>query len=185
MFEEAQIKPVEHMEKVKKPRKKRAPMTEAQKEVLRERLKKAREAKKAKKEGKAPAPKVVKVETPKVEIQIEDKPPIKTFKAKRVKPTHDDNEMETMKKELLRLQTRNKQNEKELMKASLEKEKLKKQGLDYIAAFEAKQLKKMPTIKEDEIDKPAVSITPVPPKQVKPKRYSTYKKSIWTKYVDQ
>ena len=71
------------------------------------------------------------------------------------------------------------------MKASLEKEKLKKQGLDYIAAFEAKQLKKMPTIKEDEIDKPAVSITPVPPKQVKPKRYSTYKKSIWTKYVDQ
>ena len=101
MFEEAQIKPVEHVEKVKKPRKKRAPMTEAQKEVLRERLKKAREAKKAKKEGKVVAPKVVKAETPKVEIQIEDKPPIKTFKAKRVKPTHDDNEMETIKKNCL------------------------------------------------------------------------------------
>ena len=184
MFEEAQIKPVEHVEKVKKPRKKRAPMTEAQKEVLRERLKKAREAKKAKKEGKPSAPKVVKAETPKVEILIEDKTPIKTFKAKKVKPTPDNNEMEEMKKELLRLQTRNKQHEKELMKASLEKEKLKKQGLDYIAAFEAKQLKKMPTIKEDEVDKPAVAIKPVIPKDIKPKRYSTYKKSIWSKWAE-
>lgn len=184
MFEEAQIKPVEHVEKVKKPRKKRAPMTEAQKDVLRERLKKARDAKKAKKEGKAPAPKVVKAETPKVEIQIEEKTPIKTSKAPKVKPSPVNNELEEMKKELLRLQTRNKQNEKELVKAALEKEKLKKQGLDYIAAYNSKQSKKLPTIVEDKVDETTTTVKPETPKEVKPKRYSTYKKSIWSKWAE-
>jgi len=200
MFEQ-EIPVVQHVEKVKKPRKKRAPMSEAQKEVLRERLKKAREAKKAKKAGAAPAvaaekkpkkPKADKmiqvletptlIPTPKMEIKVSEKTPIPTFKAKQVKPSGSNSEIDQMREELKRLRTRNLQHEKELMKASLEKEKLKKIGLDYIASFNKKEeAKKLPTIKEDKIPDAVVAEKP---KIITPKRYSTYKKSIWSKYAD-
>ena len=185
MFVTDEIKPVDHVEKVKKPRKKRAPMTEAQKEVLRERLKKAREAKKAKKEGKpAPAKADSKVEKPKkekVEMKIEEKVPIPTFKAEMVKPVPIKDEMAEMRAQLKQMQTRNKQQEKELLKAALEKEKLKKTGLDFLAKAKAAKQKPLQTIKEDVAEsKPAVTIEQLAA-PVK-KRYSTYKKSIWTKF---
>jgi len=182
MFEEANIKPVEHVEKPKKERKKRKPMTEEQKQVLRDRLKKAREAKKLKKEGKVvppPAPKVeLKVE-PKVEPKVE-KP--KKVKVEAVERNVHNEEMDAMRKELNLLRTRNKQHEKELVRASLEKEKLKKQGLDILASYKAKKVDKMPTIVEEKVEKPQVPVTAVAPKEVKPKRYSTYKKSIWAQF---
>ncbi len=179
MFEEANIPKVEHVEKPKKERKKRKPMTEEQKQVLRDRLKKAREAKKLKKEGKVVAPKVeLKVE-PKVEPKVE-KP--KKVKAPAVERNVHNEEMDAMRKELNLLRTRNKQHEKELVRASLEKEKLKKQGLDILASYKAKKVDKMPTIVEEKVEKPQVPVTPVAPKEVKPKRYSTYKKSIWAQF---
>lgn len=182
MFEEANIPKVEHVEKPKKERKKRKPMTEEQKQVLRDRLKKAREAKKLKKEGKVvppPAPKVeLKVE-PKVEPKVE-KP--KKVKAPAVERNVHNEEMDAMRKELNLLRTRNKQHEKELVRASLEKEKLKKQGLDILASYKAKKVDKMPTIVEEKVEKPQVPVTAVAPKEVKPKRYSTYKKSIWAQF---
>ena len=175
MFQEADIKPVEHVEKIKKPRKKRAPMSEEQKQVLRERLKKAREAKKAKKEGKVVAPPV-----PKVELKVAPK----VAKPKVEKPIVERNvhadELDEMRKELQLLKTRNKQHEKELLRASLEKEKLKKQGLEYLKKNSAKPMEQMEAIKEHEIQKPKVSPPEIIPK--KPERYSTYKKSIWSKF---
>jgi len=157
-------------------------MTEEQKQVLRDRLKKAREAKKLKKEGKVvppPAPKVeLKVE-PKVEPKVE-KP--KKVKVEAVERNVHNEEMDAMRKELNLLRTRNKQHEKELVRASLEKEKLKKQGLDILASYKAKKVDKMPTIVEEKVEKPQVPVTPVAPKEVKPKRYSTYKKSIWAQF---
>jgi len=181
MFEEANIKPVEHVEKPKKERKKRKPMTEEQKQVLRDRLKKAREAKKLKKEGK-----VVPPPAPKVELKVEPKVEPKVEKPKKVKAVVERNvhneEMDAMRKELNLLRTRNKQHEKELVRASLEKEKLKKQGLDILASYKAKKVDKMPTIVEEKVEKPQVPVTAVAPKEVKPKRYSTYKKSIWAQF---
>jgi len=181
MFQEADIKPVEHVEKVKKPRKKRAPMSEEQKEVLRERLKKAREAKKAKKEGKVVAPPVPKV-APKVELKVAPKVTPKVPKVEKpiVEKNVQADELDAMRKELQLLKTRNKQHEKELLRASLEKEKLKKQGLEYLKKNPAKPMEQMETIKEHEIQKPKVTTPEIIPK--KPERYSTYKKSIWSKF---
>ena len=186
MFVTENIKPVEHVEKVKKPRKPRKPMSEEQKQVLRERLAKARAAKKAKKEGKVDPPKVVEAKTKapkkeKVEMKIEEKTPIPTFKAEMVKPVPIKDEMAEMRAQLKQMQTRNKQQEKELLKAALEKEKLKKTGLDFLAKAKAAKQKPLQTIKEDVAEsKPAVTIEQLAA-PVK-KRYSTYKKSIWAKF---
>lgn len=174
MFQEADIPKVEHVEKVKKPRKKRAPMSDEQKEVLRERLKKAREAKKAKKEGNVVAPPV-----PKVELKVAPKVAPKVEKPIVERNVQAD-ELDEMRKELQLLKTRNKQHEKELLRASLEKEKLKKQGLEYLKKNSAKPMEQMEAIKEHEIQKPKVSTPEIIP--VKPERYSTYKKSIWSKF---
>jgi len=184
MFVTEEIKPPDHVEKPKKERKKRKPMTEEQKQVLRERLAKARAAKKAKKEGKVVQPKVEKpkVEKKKVELKVEEKTPIPTFKAPMVKPVPVKDEMAEMRAQLKLLQTRNKQQEKELMKAALEKEKLKKTGLDFLQKAKLAKEKQMATIKE-EVEVPKVK-APVKEQPVAPvkKRYSTYKKSIWSKF---
>ena len=181
MFVTDEIKPPDHVEKPKKERKKRKPMTEEQKQVLRERLAKAREAKKLKKEGKVVAPKAPKKE--KVLMKVEEKTPIP--KAEMVKPVKVKDELAEMKEQLRLLQTRNKQQEKELTKAALEKEKLKKMGLDYIAKAKSAQKKNMPTI-EEQVDESEPSKTVVNTEQPiaeKPKaRYSTYKKSIWSQF---
>ena len=177
MFQEADIPKVEHVEKVKKPRKPSKKMSEEQKQVLRERLKKAREAKKAKKEGKVVPPPV-----PKVELKVAPKVAPKVPKVEKpiVERNVQADELDEMRKELQLLKTRNKQHEKELLRASLEKEKLKKQGLEYLKKNSAKPMEQMETIKEHEIQKPKVSPPEIIPK--KPERYSTYKKSIWSKF---
>ena len=168
MFEEPKVEiPVEKVKKVRKPRK---PMSEEQKQVLRERLAKAREAKKLKKERNS-APKV---EKPKVEKKIT----IETIEKPKpvLKPVPVVDEFAEMRKQLADLKTLNKNQERQLLKQQLAAEKSKME----------RNKKPLPVIKEESVSMPISTPTPQPTKPVdippKKKRYSTYKKSIWSQF---
>ena len=177
MFEEKKVEEQPILEKPKKERKKRKPMTEEQKQVLRDRLKKAREAKKAKKEAgskQPPAEKKVAKSLP-AEPKIEPQKPA---------PPKQDDELFKMRKELESLRTINKNQERELVRQAITAEKLKKEGMAYLAKAKSKseKLKSIPETKPVELevaDKPKVEQAVKPPPK---KRYSTYQKSVWSKF---
>ena len=161
MFEEPKVEiPVEKVKKVRKPRK---PLDEEQKKVLRERLAKAREAKKLKKERNS-APKV---EKPIVIETVEKPKPVL-----KPNPVAVD-EFAEMRKQLADLRTLNKNQERQLLKQQLAAEKSKME----------KNKKPLPVIKEETISAPNPAPTPQPSVEPpKKKRYSTYKKSIWSQF---
>ena len=161
MFEEPKVEiPVEKVKKVRKPRK---PMSEEQKQVLRERLAKARAAKKLKKERNS-APKIEKP----VVIETVEKPKL----VLKPNPVAVD-EFAEMRKQLADLRTLNKNQERQLLKQQLAAEKSKME----------KNKKPLPVIREERVQAPTPAPTPQPTVEPpKKKRYSTYKKSIWSQF---
>ena len=164
---------------IKEPKKKgRAPMSEERKEVLREQLRVAREKKKAlKAEANAKGkelekpPKVVKV------LDKTEKEP--AVYVKNVRKIIKDPEAEALKKELAEMkkakanELAEKQAKKEATaakrKANKEKKELDKKLAGNKVATPA------PPIKKEQ-----AQVEPIPPGV---ERYSTYKKSIWAKFV--
>jgi len=157
--------------KEKKPRKARKPLTEEQKDVLRARLQKARDAKKSKKAGPPPAQTEESAPAPSPPV-IEKKKAKKFNIPKRVKPNNTQ-ELEDLKLELQLLKEA--KNKKEV-------NDLKEQVL---------KLKQKPIQQLEEDPVPAPTPAPSPVKkerntmptipEVKKENYSTYKKSIWRK----
>ena len=156
--------------KEKKPRKARKPLTEEQKDVLRARLQKARDAKKSK---KAATPAEVEESAPAPSPPVIEKKKAKKFNIpKRVKPDNTQ-ELEDLKLELQLLKEA--KNKKEV--SDLREQVLK--------------LKQKPPKQLEEDPVPAPTPAPSPVKkerntmpvvpEFKKENYSTYKKSIWRK----
>ena len=152
----------------KKVRAKRV-MTEEQKEVLRERLKKARIAKAAKKAGgvkakpkEESAPRVIEPVVDKMPVIKEEEPKV----SKSVGKSAQELDLEDLRRQLSELKKSNKDSQTEMIKLSLEREQDKKQAYNLLRKKQAAEAKaKLEPKKEKE----------------KPKaRYSTYKKSIWS-----
>ena len=173
----------------KKTRKPRKPMSEDQKEVLRERLKLARESKKNKRDASIKVepvvePVVVQVAEPVKEhvvLDIEDNAlgghsapePVKKVRKPRAKKVVEqplDDSME-LRKQLDELRASNKSQERELLKSQLANQKLKKESMAKPASPVMEE-PKGPGFPELPLDFNA-------PK----KRYSTYKKSVWADMV--
>ncbi len=175
MLEEKLIAEPVPEKKVKRTRKKRGPMTPEAKAILLERLAAGRAKKKAQKlalEGKkveepapvpAPAPVQAPVPAPIKKVRIPTPPP------------KVDTELLDMKKQLEALRATNKKQERELIKQAIAQEKTKKQGLSILKKNTPKKLE---PIEEDKAVTMEQLATPPPVK----KRYSTYKKSIWSKF---
>jgi len=188
-------------EPVKKPRKKRAPMSDEKKAEFSARMKASREQKKAEKEqAKAEKEKATKaVAKEKVEKVVKPK----KERVLRHVPNELDihkHEIDCLKNELLVLK-RNKKNNKDMEEIRALKEDLKELR-DLAKAYKQSQEKKAEPIKENvkvEIQEPVEKIEPVEPvvekiveqpKKAEPinipkpkARYSTYQKSIWSQFT--
>jgi len=181
-------------EPVKKPRKKREPMSDEKKAEFAAKMKVAREKKKlekeqAKAEKEKPVPKVEKVE--KVEKVVKPKKNLRHVPNELDIHNH---EIQCLKNELLVLK-RNKKNNKDMEEIRELKQELIELR-DAAKAYKQSQLKKKeePPIKENikvEIKEPVVEevveepIKRSPPINIpKPKpKYSTYQKSIWSQFT--
>ena len=161
--------------KEKKPRKQRKPLTEEQKDVLRERLAKAREAKKNKSPKSPKEPKATK--EPKAPEPKEPKETKKKFNIPKRVPAPDVQKLEDLKLELQLLKEAN--SKKELADLQAQVNKLKQRP---------------PTPIPTPTPKPAPTPTPAPSpietkkeRNIEPKieNYSTYKKSIWAKLAQE
>ena len=159
-------------EKVKKGR---APMSEERKEALRTQLKNARDKKKAlKAEGKEPpkAPKVVKVlEATKTE------PAVYVKNVKKIVNTEETNllkkelaEMKAQKAEDARIKQEKKEATAAKRKATKDKKELEKKLASNVVTKPAPM-----RVKEVALEPPPVEEKPI---------YSTYKTSIWTKFMN-
>ena len=169
IFIKEESAPLIEQVKEKKPRKARKPLTEEQKDVLRARLQKAREAKKSKKAAPTPAPESAPAPAPPV---IEKKKAKKFNIPKRVKPDNTQ-ELEDLKLELQLLkEAKNKKEVSDLREQVL---KLKQKP--------PKQLEEdpvpAPTPAPSPVKKERNTMPAVP--EFKKENYSTYKKSIWRK----
>ena len=174
---EEKIPLIEVEEKPKKAKKARAPLSDERKAQLREQLKRAREAKTAKKLGVSKV-----VEPVKVVVAPEPEPePVKKVRKPRAKkePAHPkpvpipkDNrtqELEDLKLELSLLKESNKK--KEIDELRLQVANLKKP-------------KSAPKIEiQEKSPEPQVKVYSPPP-EFKKANYSTYKKSIWAGFGD-
>ena len=164
---------------IKQPKKKgRAPMSEERKEKLREQLKIAREKKKAlKAEAEAKGEEFVK--PPKVVKVLEKTDTDAAVYVKNVRKIIKDPEAEALKKELaaLKKEKANELKEKQAKKeATTAKRKANKEKKDLDKKLAANQVAKpAPPIKK-EVQAVAAQAADSP-------RYSTYKKSIWAKFV--
>lgn len=170
MFVEKEIvEPV----KIKKTRKKRGPMEPEAKAKLLERLAAGRLKKKLAKEAlaglgtKTPVPAPIPHTAP---IPIVKRPPTPP-------PPQEDNELLEMRKELEILKAKNKKQERSILKQAMiaEKEKMKQMAKPKIEIKIEKP--KMEIIPEE---RTAITVEEIA--QPKKKRYSTYQKSIWTKF---
>lgn len=171
MFVEKEIvEPV----KIKKTRKKRGPMEPEAKAKLLERLAAGRLKKKLAKEAlakttTAPAP---------IPAPIPHTAPIPIVKRPLTPPPPQvDNELLEMRKELEILKAKNKKQERSILKQAMiaEKEKMKQMAKPKIEIKIEKP--KMEIIPEE---RTAITVEEIA--QPKKKRYSTYQKSIWTKF---
>ena len=170
------------IEKPKKERKQRAPLSEEKKEILRERLKKAREAKKLK---QTTEPKVVKEKVKKEKVVkekvVKQKEPV--FKSeykkiniirhpqpKRVPKDTRTQELEDLRSELLLLKENGRKKEISDLKNQVNslKEKNKEKKQSPAPSKVVKERSEPPVVPKEADVKKAV------------KNYSTYKKSIWS-----
>jgi len=181
---------------VKKPRKKREPMSAEKKAEFAARMKASREQKKLEKEqSKAEKEKLVPVPKEKVEPKVEKV--VKPKKNLRHVPNELDihnHEIQCLKNELLVLK-RNKKNNKDMEEIRALKEEMKELRDAAKAYKESLKKKEEPNIKV-EIKEPVVEevvedVPNVPTKQLpsaqpinipKPK-YTTYQKSIWSQFT--
>lgn len=173
----------------------RKPMSEERKEQLRTQLKKAREAKKAKKakgEKIEPEPKVKKV----LEA-TEEEPAVYVKNVRKTKPAVDHREeLDELKAQIAELKAN------KTSKADLEEIKALKAEMKEIRAaaveYKKQQLQKTKDAKEAQKEAEAKQETIITTKKAKNEpqkpvlepppfkpeaRYSTYKKSVWSKFI--
>ena len=185
-------------EPVKKPRKKREPMSDSKKAEFAAKMKAAREKKKLEKEqAKAEKEQAKAVPVPKEKVEPKVVKPKKNLRHVPNELDIHNHEIQCLKNELLVLK-RNKKNNKDMEEIRALKEELIELR-DAAKAYKQSQLKKKeePPIKENikvEIKEPVKEDVPnVPTKQLpsaqpinipKPKpKYTTYQKSIWSQFT--
>ena len=199
-------------EPVKKPRKKRAPMSEEKKAEFSARMKASREKKKLEREqAKAEKEKPKAVAKEKVEKVVKEEKVEKVVPAKQKKervlrhvPNELDihnHEIQCLKNELLVLK-RNKKNNKDMEEVRALKEELKELR-DLAKAYKQSQMAKdapvkenvkvqiQEPVKEKKVEPPTCApakqkVVSMPTNKLPPKltpRYSTYQKSIWAQFT--
>ena len=169
----------ENVEEVPKPKRKRKPLSEEAKEKLRDRLKKAREAKTAKKVGakakletipEVNANEVVEVKAEVAEVAVAE--PLINLQ----------NELNNLKLE--KLEALEKKNEKKKAQIAKRKATIARKALenDIKKKVETNVVTKPAPPRKciiDELDAPSTITAPSAPIDIPKPKYSTYKKSVW------
>ena len=176
----------ENVEEVPKPKRKRKPLSEEAKEKLRDRLKKAREAKTAKKVGaKAKLETIPEVNANEV---VEVKAEVAVAEPKVTEPTANQdlinlqNELNNLKLE--KLEALEKKNEKKKAQIAKRKATIARKALenDIKKKVETNVVTKPAPPRKciiDELDAPSTITAPSAPIDIPKPKYSTYKKSVW------
>ena len=174
----------ENVEEVPKPKRKRKPLSEEAKEKLRDRLKKAREAKTAKKNGvKLETIPEVKAEEVKAEVA---EVAVAVPKVKEPTANQDlinlQNELNNLKLE--KLEALEKKNEKKKAQIAKRKATIARKALenDIKKKVETNVVTKPAPPRKciiDELDAPSTITAPSAPIDIPKPKYSTYKKSVW------
>lgn len=159
------------------------PLSEERKQALREQLKKAREAKKAKKEaGIVDPPKDPKASKVKKMLEAEGEEPAVYVKAvKRMGKDHTE-DIKALKEEIATLKSNktSKEDIEEIKALKMELKELRDLAKQYKQNQTKKKVEKkvvQPVQKKVEVVAEAL----IPPTPVKP-RYATYQKSIWSQF---
>ena len=166
------------LEKPKKEKKARAPLSDERKQQLRDQLARAREAKKNKKTPPPPPP------TPELAPIVEKKvrkPRVKKERSQEPIVPHPRPikvPMDTAQQELADLK----------LELSLLKEAGKKREIDelrtQVKALKTVRPPKLPEPLQQLEEEPVPKSEPIPVKEFKKENYSTYKKSIWAGFSD-
>jgi len=179
-----------------KERKKRKPMSDSKKLAFKERMRLAREAKRAKADGKEKPVKKVKKEKV-IDVPLDEQVPVPAPVEEPVKPVKpkrkvrhvpnqlDDHEsqLNSLKEEIANLKKGNTSkedmNEIKSLKAEL------KEIRDIAKAYKKQQSKPAPApVKKEEVKEEVAPVVTQPIDIPAPApRYSTYKKSIWTQFT--
>ena len=179
----------ENVEEVPKPKRKRKPLSEEAKEKLRDRLKKAREAKTAKKVGakakletipEVNANEVVEVKAEVAEVAVAE-PKVKEPTANQ-DLINLENELNNLK--LKKLEALEKKNEKKKAQIAKRKATIARKALenDIKKKVETNVVTKPAPPRKciiDELDAPSTITAPSAPIDIPKPKYSTYKKSVW------
>tara|TARA_R110002072_G_scaffold20364_3_gene74079 strand:+ start:4858 stop:5415 length:558 start_codon:yes stop_codon:yes gene_type:complete len=176
----------ENVEEVPKPKRKRKPLSEEAKEKLRDRLKKAREAKTAKKVGaKAKLETIPEVKAEEVKAEVAE---VAVAEPKVTEPTANQdlinlqNELNNLKLE--KLEALEKKNEKKKAQIAKRKATIARKALenDIKKKVETNVVTKPAPPRKciiDELDAPSTITAPSAPIDIPKPKYSTYKKSVW------
>ena len=176
----------ENVEEVPKPKRKRKPLSEEAKEKLRDRLKKAREAKTAKKVGaKAKLETIPEVKAEEVKAEVAE---VAVAVPKVKEPTANQdlinlqNELNNLKLE--KLEALEKKNEKKKAQIAKRKATIARKALenDIKKKVETNVVTKPAPPRKciiDELDAPSTITAPSAPIDIPKPKYSTYKKSVW------
>ena len=177
--------PQEETELVEQKKKGRRPMSDERKAQLREQLKKAREKKKAMKEAGTLPPKDPKAsKVIKVLDQVGGDAPLPPVYVRNVKRTKDHSkDIAELKEQIAELKAHNSKSDKEELKQLREEMKKIKEEKKQQAKKVAEYKKPPPKAPQPKAKGVAVEAVVPAPRVVPTARYSTYQKSIWSKFL--